>query len=40
MAELAATYEEKTGILVELEGGGATRGIRDTAKRVVDMGRQ
>ncbi|WP_455210225.1 hypothetical protein, partial [Kaarinaea lacus] len=31
MAELAAAYEAKTGIKVDLQGGGATRGIRDTA---------
>lgn len=38
MAELAAAYEKKTGIKVDLQGGGATRGIRDTAKLKIDMG--
>jgi len=38
MKELAAGFEKKTGIKVVLEGGGATRGIRDTAKLKIDMG--
>jgi phosphate transport system substrate-binding protein len=38
MAELAAAYEKKTGIHIDIQGGGATRGIRDTAKGLVDMG--
>lgn len=38
MKELAAAYETKTGIKVDLHGGGATRGIRDTAKLKIDMG--
>ena len=38
MAELAAAYEKKTGIHVDLAGGGATRGIRETADLKVDMG--
>jgi phosphate transport system substrate-binding protein len=38
MAELAAAYEAKTGIKVELQGGGAARGIRDTAKMKIDLG--
>ncbi len=38
MSELASAYTEKTGIKVELEGGGATRGIRDTANLKIDMG--
>lgn len=38
MAELAAAYEKKTGIKVELKGGGATRGIRDAARLKIDMG--
>lgn len=38
MAELAKAYEKKTGIKIILEGGGATRGIRDTVKRKVDIG--
>jgi phosphate transport system substrate-binding protein len=38
MAELAKAFEKETGIKVILEGGGATRGIRDTAALKVDMG--
>ena len=38
MAELAKAYETKTGIKIQLEGGGATRGIRDTVKQRTDMG--
>lgn len=38
MAELAIGYEKKTGIKVQLEGGGATRGIRDTAGLKIDIG--
>ena len=38
MAELAKGYEEKTGTKMELYGGGATRGIRDTAALKMDMG--
>jgi phosphate transport system substrate-binding protein len=38
MVELAAAFEKQTGIRVLLEGGGATRGIRDTAKGVVHFG--
>ena len=38
MAELAAAYEAKTGIKVDLQGGGATRGIRDAAKLKIDLG--
>ena len=38
MAELAKAYEKKTGIKILLEGGGATRGIRDTVSRRVDIG--
>lgn len=38
MKELAIGFEKKTGIKVILEGGGATRGIRDTAKLKIDMG--
>ncbi len=30
MAELAAAYEAKTGTKIKIEGGGATRGIRET----------
>lgn len=38
MAELAAAYETKYHIKIDLQGGGATRGIRDTAKLKIDMG--
>jgi len=38
MAELARGYEKKTGIKINLEGGGATRGIRDTATLKIDIG--
>lgn len=38
MAELATAYESKTNIKVILEGGGATRGIRDTVNLHVDLG--
>jgi phosphate transport system substrate-binding protein len=38
MAELAKAYEAKTGIHIELRGGGATRGIRDAAKGAIHIG--
>ena len=38
MAELAKGFEAETGIKVVLEGGGATRGIRDPAALKIDMG--
>ena len=38
MAELAKAYEKKTGIKVNLAGGGATKGIRDAAKGEIDIG--
>jgi phosphate transport system substrate-binding protein len=38
MAELAAGFERKTGTKVNLQGGGATKGIRATAAHEVDMG--
>lgn len=37
MAELAAAYQKKTGIKVELEGGGATKGIRRISDSQVDF---
>ncbi len=37
MTELAAAYERKTGNHVELDGGGATQGIRKIADRQVDF---
>jgi phosphate transport system substrate-binding protein len=38
MSELAKAYEIKTGTKVQLTGGGATRGIRDTVSLRMDMG--
>ncbi len=38
MAELAQAYEAKTGIKIELQGGGAARGIRDAAALKIDLG--
>lgn len=38
MAELAKAYEKKTGIKVNLKGGGATKGIRNAAKGTIDIG--
>lgn len=38
MEELATAYEQQSGVHIELEGGGATRGIRDTASRAISFG--
>jgi phosphate transport system substrate-binding protein len=38
MNEMAAAYEKKTGIKVELLGGGATKGIRQVASKEVQIG--
>ncbi len=38
MAEMAAAYKKKTGIEIDLKGGGATKGIRRVASREVDIG--
>jgi phosphate transport system substrate-binding protein len=38
MAELAQAYEKKTGIKVNLQGGGATKGIRNAVKGAIDIG--
>jgi phosphate transport system substrate-binding protein len=38
MSELAAAFSEKTGAKVKLEGGGATRGIRDAADMKIALG--
>ncbi|WP_455196780.1 phosphate ABC transporter substrate-binding protein [Kaarinaea lacus] len=38
MAELATAYEEKTHVKVIMEGGGATRGIRDSVSLKIDLG--
>lgn len=37
MAELAAAYEKKSGTHIEIEGGGATKGIRKIADKKVDF---
>jgi len=38
MSELAKAYEKKTGIKVVLNGGGATKGIRDATAGRIDIG--
>lgn len=38
MAELANAYEARANVKIVLEGGGATRGIRDTVNLRIDMG--
>ncbi len=38
MKELAAGYEKKTGIKIDIYGGGATRGIRDVVSSQADIG--
>jgi len=38
MTKLAAAYTKKTGIDINLQGGGATRGIRDIANKYADFG--
>lgn len=38
MADLAQAYEQRTGVKITVQGGGATRGIRDSAAMRVDMG--
>lgn len=38
MSELAAAYTTKTGIKINMQGGGATRGIRDTVTHKLDIG--
>lgn len=38
MKEISKAYEAKTGIKVILNGGGATRGIRDAASLKMDLG--
>jgi phosphate transport system substrate-binding protein len=38
MQDLADAYQKKTGIKVVIDGGGATRGIRDVAKGASDLG--
>jgi len=38
MSALASEYEKKTGVHIDLQGGGATRGIRDVASGKADIG--
>lgn len=38
MAEMAAAYKKKTGVEIELKGGGATKGIREVASRETTIG--
>ncbi len=38
MKELAKAYEKKTGIKVNISGGGATKGIRNATKGTIDIG--
>ncbi len=38
MAELSKAYQQKTGVTIVIEGGGATKGIREVAKGTVPMG--
>ena len=38
MKELAAAYQKKTGVVIDIQGGGATRGIREVAANTADMG--
>jgi phosphate transport system substrate-binding protein len=38
LTALATAYEKKTGVHIDIQGGGATRGIRDTAAGSADIG--
>jgi len=38
MVALAEAYQKKTGVNIDLEGGGATRGIREVAASTADIG--
>lgn len=38
MGEMAAAYEKKTGVKVDLLGGGATKGIRQVSNKEVNIG--
>lgn len=38
MVSLAKAYEAKTGVKIDIQGGGATKGIRDVAKQSADIG--
>lgn len=38
MSEMADAYEKKTGVKIDLKGGGATKGIRQVSSREVTIG--
>lgn len=38
LVSLAKAYEKKTGVVIDVQGGGATRGIRDIADMSADIG--
>lgn len=38
LTELAKAYEQQTGVHIDIQGGGATRGIRDVASLSADIG--
>ncbi len=38
LTALAKAYEKKTGVVIDVQGGGATRGIRDIANMSADIG--
>jgi phosphate transport system substrate-binding protein len=38
MTEMVAAYQKKTGVEIELKGGGATKGIRQVSSREVNIG--
>jgi phosphate transport system substrate-binding protein len=38
LTALAKAYEEETGVKIDIQGGGATRGIRDVASMSADIG--
>lgn len=38
LVSLAKAYEKKTGIAIDVQGGGATRGIRNVANMTADIG--
>lgn len=38
MQEMAAAYEKKTGVKIDLKGGGATKGIREVSSKKTDIG--
>ncbi len=38
LTSLAKAYEKKTGVKIDIQGGGATRGIRDVAANTADLG--